>query len=338
MKRFFNSFKTLSICMAFALIFVLGVGTVSAASAPSSITVKKADRLSDLVTNYEYGFTIFSTSDGKTVYCMDVDLKPLTNGQKATLSGNGDAGLLYLLQNGYPAKEITGNDEMDKYITQAAVWWYVNENNLSSEFKNATKATDSYELVSRFIKPMVEKAKSAKDTQANPSMELITSDKAFSLTSDASSYESPYMSATLVNAKTYNVSLTGAPNGTKIVAEDGSEKTTFNSSERFKIVIPASEVKDTVNITVKTTASGSVQKAKIYKPSDSTYQRVVGLYDDETTVEKSVNLSITGGDTPELVVVPNTSANIIFASVFGGVLVIAVGVGIIIYRGRKNQN
>ncbi len=338
MKSILKYAKVLSLCMVFVVALTFGINDAMASSAPSSISVKKADRLSDLVTNYEYGFTIFETSDGKTVYCMDVDLKPLTNGQKATLVGNGDAGLLYLLQNGYPNKKIMGNDEGDKYITQAAIWWYVNESKVSSEFKNATKETDSYELVSRYIKPMVEKARSAKDTQAKPSIDLITSDKSFSLSSDGANYESPYMSATVVNAKTYDVSLTGAPDGSKIVAEDGSEKTTFNSSERFKVVIPASAVKDTLNITVKTTAKGTIQKAKIYKPSDSAYQRVAALYDDEVSVEKSVNLSITGGDTPEVVVVPNTSANIIFASVLGGVIIIAVGVGIIMYRGRKTHN
>ncbi len=280
--------KMFSICMIFVMVCALSISSVSAASAPSSITVKKADRLSDLVTNYEYGFTIFETSDGKTVYCMDVDLKPLTNGQKATLVGNGDAGLLYLLQNGYPNKKIMGNDEGDKYITQAAIWWYVNEGKLSNEFKNATKETDSYELVSRYIKPMVEKARSAKDTQVKPSMTVTDNGTTMTLSKDGKYYESAYISAALVGAKTYSVTTSKG----SIIAEDGSTKNTFNSSERFKVRVPASEITKEVNISVNLSATGTVKKAKIYKTSDSAYQRVVGLYDDETVLKDSVKLSV----------------------------------------------
>ena len=324
--------------VALVAMFVVTLGNVDAKTAPSSITVKRAEVLSDMVTNHDHGFTIFTTSDGQYIYCLDVDKKPLVSGQTATLSTNGDAGLLYLLQNGYPNKTITGNTEIDKYVTQAAVWWYMDVTGqggkMSNEFKNADE-TDIYKLIPKYIKPMVEKAQAAKDTQAKPSMDFKSGSTTFTLTSDGKYYESAYMSASLVGAKTYNVEISGGTKNTVVVDEQGNVGTTMNSSERFKVRVPAAELTEKADIKVKVTATGSIQKAKIYKPSDASYQRVIGLYDENVALEDTTSLSVTGGDTPEEVTVPNTSANIVFWSVGLGVLAIAVGIGIIIYTGHK---
>ncbi len=333
------NFLVLTLIVAF--VFIVGINGVDAAAAPSTITVKRTQTLEDLVNNYKYGFVIFTTTDGTTLYCVDPDKKILRTNQTATFSKDGDAGLLYILQNGYPNKQITGNDEIDMYITQAAVWWYMDETGqagkFSDIFKNATSETDSYELIPNYIKPMVAKAKAAKDTQTKPTIKLNTAGNTFSLTDDGKYYESPYMSATVTGSKTYNVEVTGATKNTVVVNEKGNIGTTFNSSERFKVRVPAAELTDTAKITVKTKASGVIQKAKIYKPSDTTYQRVAGLYDDTVNVEDATSLSITGGDTPEEVEVPNTSANIIFWSVGVGILAIAAGIGIILYTSRRHQ-
>ena len=48
----------------------------------------------------------------------------------ATLVKNSsiiDNGLIYILRNGYPEKSITGDNDKDYYITQTAVWWYLDE-------------------------------------------------------------------------------------------------------------------------------------------------------------------------------------------------------------------
>lgn len=43
----------------------------------------------------------------------------------ARLVGYGDAGILHILSNGYPFASIRGNDDLDRFITQAAVWTYM---------------------------------------------------------------------------------------------------------------------------------------------------------------------------------------------------------------------
>ena len=289
-----NTSKILTGLLVLTFIFVVTLGNADAKTAPSSITVKRAEVLSDMVTNHDHGFTIFTTSDGQYIYCLDVDKKPLVSGQTATLSTNGDAGLLYLLQNGYPNKTITGNTEIDKYVTQAAVWWYMDVTGqggkMSNEFKNADE-TDIYKLIPKYIKPMVEKAQAAKDTQAKPSMDFKSGSTTFTLTSDGKYYESAYMSASLVGAKTYNVEISGGTKNTVVVDEQGNVGTTMNSSERFKVRVPAAELTEKADIKVKVTATGSIQKAKIYKPSDASYQRVIGLYDENVALSDSVSLS-----------------------------------------------
>ena len=102
--------------------------------------------------NYIAGvyFSDKKTTDGKYLYCLDM---PKTTAQnvKATLVKNSkytDGGLVYILKNGYPTKSITGDNQKDYYITQTAVWWYLDEvhgtTNLGEQFKS--EGSDNYGL------------------------------------------------------------------------------------------------------------------------------------------------------------------------------------------------
>jgi len=296
MKKLKNARKLIMVVFVALLVCTVSFTTVLATNAPKSITVKRAEVVSDLVTNKDHGFTIFETTDGKTIYCLDNLKKALVSGQTATLAGSADDGVLYILKNGYPNKKITGNNEMDFYITQAAIWWYMDEtgqgsNKLSDEFKNATK-TDINDLLPR-IKSLVASAKSYKDNQVKPTMVLKTNGETLTLSKDNKYYESPLMTATLTGASTYKAEVSGAPKGTTVVNEKGEAKSSFNSNEKVKVQIPVSAVKEKTNLTVKFTASGKVQKAMIYKTTNSEYQRVAGLYDEVVSLEQSTKLTVT---------------------------------------------
>ena len=93
---------------------------------PNTITIKEADYTRDFInTDSNIGMTMFTTNDGVVVYCMDIDKKPLVQGQSANLIGDADAGVLYILQNGYPKKTYRNNKGMDAYITKMTLWWYL---------------------------------------------------------------------------------------------------------------------------------------------------------------------------------------------------------------------
>ena len=365
MKKF-KSCKLLMVMLAVITVFAVSLNTVSAAVAPSSINVKRAEVLSDLVTNHDHGFTIFTTTEGQIIYCLDNLKTRLDSGMSASLSGTADAGVQYILENGYPNKRIMDNGEADKYITQAAIWWYMEEtgqgdNKLSNEFKTADK-TDIYKLIPTYIKPMVANAKKAKANNTKPSMVVSGSNK-FNLTSDKKYYETDFMTAKLTLASTYKVSINGATKDTKIVDKDGNEKTSFKSGEQFKVIVPAKEIDKNVTMTINFEASGSVQKAKIYSTGNSKYQRVVGLYDEVTPLKDNIKVSIEpkeelhiceiiddtyygkagnivdkatfDKECGEEVVTPNTSANVSPLVVAGGLLLIVAGSGVIAYRTRK---
>ena len=328
--------KLFSFALLATLLFAFNFGIVNAA--PKSITVKRAEVLSDLITNHDHGFTIFTTTDGKILYCLD-NLKPaLLSGQTASDNGEADDGILYILRNGYPNKKITGNNEMDKYITQAAVWWYMDDTNqgsnkLSDEFRNAT-TTDINDLIPR-IKSLVASAKTYKNSQEKPTISVSLDSNALALTSDSKYYESHPIKVNVTDASNYSAIFTGGTANTAIVNTNGTPATTFKAGESFKVRIPASELKEKTEINIKVTANGVEQVAKIYKNSDDKYQRVIGLYDESIPVSQSLKLVASPETTSIEVDVPNTSANVLMLSVAMGMLIIIAGVSLIVYRSKK---
>ncbi len=331
-----KSFKLFSLTLLATLLFAFNFGTVSAA--PESITVKRADVVSDLVTNKDHGFTVFETTEGKTIYCLD-NLKPaLVTGQVASYAGVADDGILYILKNGYPNKKPTISEEANFYITQAAIWWYMDDTNqgsnqLSDEFINATK-TDASELIPK-IRSLVANAKNYKDNQVKPTVSVSLNNDALSLTSDSRYYESQPITVKVTGANNYSAIFTGGTANTAIVNINGTPTTNFKAGELFKVRIPASELTEKTDINIKVTANGIKQTAKVYKPSNENYQRVVGLFDENISVSQNLKLTASPETTSVEVKVPNTSANILMLSVALGIIIIIVGVGIIVNRSKK---
>ena len=90
-----------------------------------------------------------------------------------------------------------------------------------------------------------------------------------------------------------------------------------------------------MQIKINVTTKGTVQVAKIYKPKEEGYQRVVGLFDEEKVLIQQLDLNVVTSS--EEVAVPNTSANVVLLAVLIGVTIVVIGVGIILYRSRKNK-
>lgn len=77
------------------------------------------------------------------------------------LVGFGDAGLAYILSNGYPYKSFKGNSGPDRFITQAAIWWYLADRGYFDMAKTFTEdAVDPYSL-RPYIKKIVGEAHAA---------------------------------------------------------------------------------------------------------------------------------------------------------------------------------
>ena len=281
-----------------ALISIMATFTSSvyaASSAPSTITMGTGHTLTGYV-NGTY-FSTKVTNDGKFAYCTDIT-KNTPNGLKMTLVEAKDAGLTYIIENGYPNKKFTGDNDKDYYITQSAVWWYLDDttgsSNLSNSFK--TNGSDPHGL-RKYIKQLVADAKEAKsDGYVKPSITLTASSTSFTMSSDGKYYYSDYITVkgTAITGK-ISLSLSGAPSGSKIVNSNGSSVTEVSSGTKVRIRVEASKVSNLeTSITIKASGSGSVDKAYMYKPSSSSYQPVIisVLFPEITSVSKSKSFTL----------------------------------------------
>ena len=237
-------------------------------------------------------FSTKTTTSGEYVYCLNIH-KSVANNTTAKLVGELDAGVAYIMVNGYPNKSFTGDRLKDYYITQTALWWYLDDTaggtNLGNSFK--TNGSDPYNL-RPYIKDLVSKAKSARNqVYQKTAISASISDKTLSLASDGKYYVSNEISVSSTNMSTYNVSISGAE-GAIAVDSNGKSKTTFNSNEKFRVKVPVSKVtKSKIDIKVTISGTGKVYKAYEYQPEVQSQQNVTPAV--ITPIEEKVNTSIT---------------------------------------------
>ena len=267
---------------------------VEATSVPKSFTATSEKYLDGYIAGYHFGKK--KNSAGGYVYCNNIH-KGTPHGEKMTLVGQAPAGIAYILSNGYPSKSITGNSDYDYYITQAAVWWYLDDttgsNNLSKSFK--TTGSDPHGL-RKYVKSLVAAAKKVK-SYSTASLKVNNASSAMTLSSDKNYYVSNSIGVTAksVSGK-YSVSLSGAPRGTRIVnASTLSDASSFATNEKFKVMVPVSSAQNLkTTITVNVKATGKVDKAYEYKSSDSSVQNVYGkaLYPTTSNLSAKTTLNL----------------------------------------------
>lgn len=241
-------------------------------------------------------FTTKTTTSGDYMYCLNIH-KLTAQNSTAHLVGELDAGVAYIMINGYPHKTFTGEKLKDYYITQTALWWYLDDttgsSNLSASFK--TNGSDQYNL-RPYIKNLVAKAKEAKAKgYQKTTLSASISDKVLSMTSDGKNYVSNEVKVSSTNISEYKVSITSGPEGTSIIDKTGKAKTTFSSSETFRVKVPVSKVDGTKEtIKVKISATGKIYKAYEYQPDAQSQQNVTPsvITPVEEKVETSIDLSI----------------------------------------------
>lgn len=280
------------------LVATLGIFTITSTNAettaPTSFTASSEKILTGYIDNIHYGK--LTSSLGGYVYCRDMNLG-IPYGVTMTLEGEAPAAIAYILSNGFPRTSITGDSDKDYYITQAALWWYMDlhmgGHNLPDSFK--TTGSDPYNL-RQYIINLVNGAEQV-TSYATPAIKLINEDSTLNLSGDKKYYESNAISVkTLYTTGNYTVSLENAPSGTTVVnAGTGAEQTSFAPSESFKVRIPVDNVDiGSLNIKIRVTTTGSINKAYMYKSSDPSKQSVFGsvLYPNTSTVTDETNLTL----------------------------------------------
>lgn len=95
-----------------------------------------------------------------TAYCLEKNKGWIVN---KTLTKNKtplDKGYVYIIQNAYPTKNLTGDSAKDNYLTQVAIWFYQDRSNnisddtngvLTANQKNTIKNSEYYQYIDNLI-------------------------------------------------------------------------------------------------------------------------------------------------------------------------------------------
>ena len=287
--------KLKNILFYFITMFVMLFSTTVLAESkvPDSYTVNGEDLYSIDTNKYLPGatwdFYYKKNTNGEIIYCTQRKLAAVKNGtQKYTLSKELDAKYAYVLNNGYPNKSITGNNENDYLITAYAVYYLANSNDTIFKYFDLEKGTyrgnenDSIKEIAKLING------ANNYSYTNPSIK-INSNNNFTLSSDKKYYVSSSMNVSISGiVGNYSVSLENVPSGTIVTDKNGNEKNTFETNESFIIKIPVSSIEKLSNeFKVNVSADGTIYKAYLYKPANSKYQNTAALYPEISNINDS---------------------------------------------------
>ncbi len=181
MKKVIEKLKNaVLLLLVFTVAIVVGITDVFAAEPPKTLEVGSSTNLPTYISGLNIPRKILS--DGTESYCLSLS-KATTQNTTVTLYGERDAGFAYIIENGYPSKSITGDKNKDIYITQVAVWWYLDETTGSTNLNNYVRnvASDPYNIRG-YAKKLVNEAVKAKNKgYPNPKISASTTSKTLSI-------------------------------------------------------------------------------------------------------------------------------------------------------------
>lgn len=290
-----NIKKLGTIICALIIVMVAAIaGVMPASAAAQRVTVNQEGIMKSFIGTEADGFrwAKYRTDGGIVAYCLDVNKKWPESSLSMTLTGEADAGIQYILENGYPNKKIYDKGDVDRFITQGAIWWYLSDKGEGAVSEVLTKTgVEAYTGIREQMQALVSAAKGAKKTDTNVDLAVRIGGTDMSLSSDKKYYVSNEVSTTLTGASKYSVSISGAE-GAIATTTSGETKSEFAANEKFIVKIPVSSVSKTTTLNVKVSATGNVTKANTYKPDNDELQRVVALVTEEVKVDKDINITI----------------------------------------------
>ncbi|AJH18442.1 hypothetical protein S3E15_04652 [Bacillus mycoides] len=217
---------------------------------------------------------IIKNSSGQIAYCLTLGLKS-PNGEDLPEMGKTDNVVYRVLLNGFPQKSIeqlgVANKNEAHYATQLAVWNALGQldvNELKHENKNVEKAA----------KTIINAANTSEDTQ-DIFMNVIPAEKQKAELKGEFFETNLYTVQTNAKSGSYKVVAKNAPNGVKIVSENGEVKDQLSLGEKFRIQIPKDTKTGEFNLSVATNLT-KVQ-AIAYRGTDTVQNATVLLERNE---------------------------------------------------------
>ena len=233
-----------------------------------------------------------SGSTRYTVYCLDKEKEWAPNHTITKDNAPLDAGYVYLIQNGYPAKSLTGNDAYDDYLTQIAVWWYQDlyegTSNLTSNQKNVIESSSYY----RYIESLINGAVNASNNPViiNPSFSINSSD--FKLSSDNKYLITDIITVNSnVNFDSYAVSVNNS--AVEVLDSNNSPVTgTINSGSGFKLRVNLANISNPINVNISVTVNYTEYEAYSYTPDNELMQNALPAALVPVSKQKTVSSNV----------------------------------------------
>ncbi|MCI4253042.1 Cys-Gln thioester bond-forming surface protein [Bacillus sp. CCB-MMP212] len=238
--------------------------------------------------SHQYGKDVrtepLKNSNGQIAYCLTYGLRS-PNGEDLPEVGRTDNVVYRILMNGYPQKSPqelgVSNWKEAHYATQLAVWNALGQLSiLELEHRNA-----NVEKAAKAIIYAVNHSNATQETYMN----VIPTDKQEAKLNGEYFETSLYQVESNAKNGVFTVNLKNAPNGTKIVAENGEMKEQFQLGEKFRILVPKSS--NTGNLSLKITSNLVNLHAVAYKGTDKIQDATVLLERSEEKVSTDLNVS-----------------------------------------------
>ncbi|PEC56478.1 TQXA domain-containing protein [Bacillus cereus] len=217
---------------------------------------------------------IIKNSSGQIAYCLTLGLKS-PNGEDLPEMGKTDNVVYRVLLNGFPQKSVeqlgVANQNEAHYATQLAVWNALGQldvNELNHTNKNVEKAA----------KAIINAANNSQDTQ-DIFMNVIPAEKQKAELKGEFFETNLYTVQTNAKSGSYKVVAKNAPNGVKIVSENGEVKDQLSVGEKFRIQIPKNTKTGEFNLSVA--ANLTKVQAIAYRGTDTVQNATVLLERNE---------------------------------------------------------
>ena len=265
---------------------------------PDSLTTGMGNILTDRVNLFDdldgdeiialVPYYAYDGSNRYTVYCLEKEKGWPSNDSPQTITKSEvplDSGYVYILQNGYPNKSLTGNNKNDDYLTQVAIWFYQDRVNgvsdsetgvLTANQKSVIKSSSYY----RYIEPLITGAVNAKNNPEtiNPTFSIDSSD--FKLSSD-NRYLITDVITVSSNIEYNNYSVSVDNNAVEVLdSSNNVVEGSIDSSEGFKLRVDLSKIDNPISVNINVIVNYIEYEAYSYNPpsnmADTMQQSVVG--------------------------------------------------------------
>lgn len=280
-------------------------------------------------------------------------------------------GLIYILQN----DSITGNGATDYYITQLAVWWYLDKangfddnynytsydlgtattsedgkynsygdyafyNNLSAADKDTIAADNTYgQYVVSLVEGAANNQNSYNDNLGTQDITIDTSNITYTINNDYLETSVIIPTSSNTSLESYSIQINSSVDNIEILDKDNNPISANNISanQGFKLRVPLSEV-ETENFKANITVIGyfsNYYDAYVYNPNPSDHSGVQLQRALLGLIERPTAPTTIDLEAPTIPV-PNTASNSYL--VYGiGSLIIVAGIVLIVVAKRPNN-